>query len=136
MKAWVYILRCADSSYYVGSARGSLERRIAQHHSGAFGGYTSKRRPIELVWSADFQSIIDAIILERQIKGWSRVKKEALIRGEHVMLPLLASRSRAARRFRSFETRSFDQFRSAPQDEEGLKARLTGAPEDADGTQP
>ncbi len=61
MDIWVYMLRCSDGSYYVGSARYSLDRRMAQHQSGELGGYTSARRPVELVWSDDFQFATDAI---------------------------------------------------------------------------
>ncbi len=89
---FVYIVRCRDGSYYVGSARGDLDRRIAEHNAGTYGGYTSRRRPVELVWSCEFQQITDAISAERQIKGWSRVKKEALMRGDETALVLLARR--------------------------------------------
>jgi putative endonuclease len=91
--AWVYMLRCSDGSYYVGSARGeTLDKRMAEHQSGALGGYTSTRRPVELVWSEWFQSITDAIAVERQIKGWNRAKKQALIAGDYDKLPELAKR--------------------------------------------
>ncbi len=90
--AHTYMLRCSDGSYYVGSARLGLERRISEHNSGYYGGYTSKRLPVELVWSEHFAQIIDAIAVERQIKGWSRAKKEALIRGDFGALPALAKR--------------------------------------------
>jgi putative endonuclease len=89
---FVYIVRCRDGSYYVGSTRCDLDRRIAEHNAGTYGGYTSRRRPVELVWSCEFQQITDAISAERQIKGWSRAKKEALIRGDETMLVLLARR--------------------------------------------
>ena len=80
MGAFVYMLHCADGSYYVGSATGEdLTLRIAQHQAGTFPGYTSLRRPVELVWSEHFDRITDAIATERQIKGWSRAKKQALI---------------------------------------------------------
>ncbi len=83
MAAFVYMLRCSDSSYYVGSATGNdLGKRIAEHQSGAFPGYTYSRRPVTLVWSEEFGRITDAIAAERQLKGWTRAKKEALIRGE------------------------------------------------------
>ena len=94
MNAYVYILRCADGSYYVGSTRTSLEERLAQHDAGSFGGYTARRRPVVLVFQQDFDRITDAIAAERQIKGWSRVKKEALIRGDFRALRVLASRKR------------------------------------------
>jgi putative endonuclease len=90
--AFVYIVRCRDGSYYVGSARGDLDKRIAEHNAGTYGGYTSRRKPVELVWSCEFQQVTDAISAERQIKGWSRVKKEALIRGDEAVLVLLARR--------------------------------------------
>jgi len=82
MGAFVYMLHCADGSFYVGSATGEdLTPRIAQHQAGTFEGYTSLRRPVELVWSEYFDRITDAIAAERQIKGWSRKKKVALIEG-------------------------------------------------------
>ncbi len=80
--AWLYILRCADGSYYVGTTRTSLEIRIAQHNDGTFEGYTASRRPVQLVFSQWFDRITDAIESERKLKGWSRAKKEALIRGD------------------------------------------------------
>jgi len=90
--AFLYILRCADGSYYVGSARLGLERRLSEHNNGTYGGYTSKRLPVELVWSQHFPDITDAIAVERQIKGWSRAKKEALIRGDYEQIKNLARR--------------------------------------------
>jgi putative endonuclease len=91
--AHVYMLRCADGSYYVGSARQGLERRLAEHSNGTYGGYTSKRLPVVLVWAVHFPDITDAIAVERQVKGWSRAKKEALIRGDYELIRLLAKRS-------------------------------------------
>ena len=73
--AYVYMLRCSD---------------------GSFGGYTSKRRPVVLVWHQHRANITDAIAAERQIKGWSRRKKEALIAGDFDALRALASRSEQA----------------------------------------
>jgi putative endonuclease len=87
---YVYILLCADGSYYVGLTRGSLEARVSQHNTGHFGGYTASRRPVVLVWQQDFQRLTDAIAAERQIKGWSRAKKEALIKGDFELLHLLS----------------------------------------------
>jgi len=91
--AYVYILRCADGSYYCGTARHGMELRVAEHNSGVLGGYTSMRRPVVLMYSEWFQRITDAIAAERQIKGWSRAKKDALIRGEFGALPALSKRS-------------------------------------------
>jgi putative endonuclease len=93
MGGFVYILLCRDSSYYVGCTSGSLEKRIAEHNAGTFDGYTAHRRPVILVFQQAFESIEDAISAERQIKGWRREKKEALIRGDYPALPLLASRA-------------------------------------------
>ncbi|HEX7968533.1 MAG TPA: GIY-YIG nuclease family protein [Stellaceae bacterium] len=90
MSAYVYILRCADGSYYVGGTRASLEERIAQHNAGTFGGYTARRRPVILLFHQEFDRVTDAIAAERQVKGWSRAKKEALIRGDWDALPDLA----------------------------------------------
>jgi putative endonuclease len=67
--AWLYILRCADGSYYVGTTRSSLESRIAQHNTGAFGGYTATRRPVELIFSQWFDQVTDAIENERKLKN-------------------------------------------------------------------
>jgi putative endonuclease len=90
--AYLYIVRCADGSYYIGTTRTSLEIRIAQHNAGTFGGYTSTRRPVELIYSQWFESITDAIENERRLKGWSRAKKDALIRGDFALLRSLAKR--------------------------------------------
>jgi len=102
MGAFVYILRCSDGSYYVGSATGDdLTKRIAEHQVGAYPGYTYSRRPVSLVWSEHFEQITDAVTAERQIKGWSRAKKEALIRGDWSAVQVLARR-------RSGRSRSVD----------------------------
>ncbi len=90
--AWLYILRCADGSYYTGTTRATLEFRLAEHNTGHFDGYTAKRLPVALVYSQWFDGITDAIAAERQIKGWSRAKKEALIRGDFEALKALAKR--------------------------------------------
>ncbi len=88
--AYLYMLRCADGHYYVGTTRATLERRVAEHNAGAFGGYTRARRPVVLVWSQHFANITDAIAMERRLKGWRRDKKEALVRGDFASLPALA----------------------------------------------
>jgi len=97
MTFWVYILRCNDGSYYTGQTE-DLETRIAQHVSGAMPEcYTFKRRPLELVFSQEFPSREEALASERQIKGWSRRKKEAMIRGDWTEVSRL-SRSRFGQR--------------------------------------
>ena len=92
MTAFLYILRCRDGSYYVGTTRDSLELRVAQHNAGTFYGFTATRRPVELVFQQEFDRITDAIAAERQVKGWRRAKKEALISGKYGTLPELAKR--------------------------------------------
>jgi putative endonuclease len=92
--AYLYILRCADGSYYTGTTRNDLESRLAEHNAGRFAGYTSKRRPVRLVFMQHFDVITDAIAAERQLKGWSRAKKEALIAGNWGQVELLAQRRR------------------------------------------
>ncbi len=92
MTAFLYILRCKDGGYYVGTTRDSLELRVAQHNAGTFDGFTATRRPVELVFHQEFDHITDAISAERQVKGWRRAKKEALISGRYELLPGLAKR--------------------------------------------
>ncbi|MCR6737086.1 MAG: GIY-YIG nuclease family protein [Afipia sp.] len=93
MGAYVYILLCADKSFYVGCATGEdLTIRINQHNQGHFPGYTHSRRPVELAWSQYFDRITDAITAESQIKGWSRAKKQALIQSDWETVQNLARR--------------------------------------------
>jgi putative endonuclease len=93
MNACLYILRCADGSYYVGTTRGGLEKRLAEHEAGAFDGYTARRRPVTLVFHEYFERVEDAVAAERRVKGWRREKKEALIRGDFEALPSLSQRT-------------------------------------------
>ncbi len=81
MSFCVYLLRCVDGSFYVGHTD-NLEQRMEQHRSGELGGYTSTRRPVDLVYSEHFSTRDEAFAAEQQMKGWSRKKKEALIRGD------------------------------------------------------
>ena len=81
MKAWLHILKCADGSYYTGSTN-NLRLRVAQHEAGEGGAYTSSGLPVELIYSQEFASEHQAFLRERQVKGWSRIKKAALIRGD------------------------------------------------------
>ena len=77
LQFWTYLLSCADGSYYIGHTD-NLEKRLAEHNDGRFGGYTAKRRPVTLRYAEVFDSRDDVFRRERQIKGWSRLKKEAL----------------------------------------------------------
>ncbi|MEX0801584.1 MAG: GIY-YIG nuclease family protein [Dehalococcoidia bacterium] len=89
MPFYVYMLRCADGSYYVGHTD-DLESRVAVHRRGEMEGYSRKRLPVRLVFSSEFASREEALARERQIKGWSRAKKEALIKGNWKRLSWLA----------------------------------------------
>lgn len=83
------MLHCADRSFYIGHTD-DLQTRIAQHETGAIPGYTQNRRPIKLVWSQEFGTRMEALEAERQIKGWSRAKKLALIREDWKRISTLA----------------------------------------------
>ena len=88
--AYLYILRCADGRYYVGTTRKSLDERLGEHNAGLHAGFTATRRPVTMVFAQHFETIVDAVAAERQVKGWSRAKKEAMINGEWNRLPELA----------------------------------------------
>jgi predicted GIY-YIG superfamily endonuclease len=88
------MVECADGSYYVGSTW-HIEQRLWEHNSDDRGAlYTRRRRPVRLVWSAEFDSVADAFWLEKQVQGWSRDKREALIAGDWAALPDLSKRGR------------------------------------------
>ncbi|MCX6399912.1 MAG: GIY-YIG nuclease family protein [Propionibacteriales bacterium] len=91
--AFVYILQCADDSYYVGSTH-SLDKRVWEHNEGLGSAYTRRpaRRPVTLVWSFECANVAEAFAIEKQVQGWSRAKREALIRGDYEALPALAKK--------------------------------------------
>jgi len=89
MKGWMYILECGDGSYYTGSTN-NLELRLAQHQAGEGANHTKKHLPVKLVYYEEFQRIDEAFNREKQVQGWSRKKKEALINGNSNLLPTLA----------------------------------------------
>jgi putative endonuclease len=105
--AWMYILQCADSSYYVGSTK-DLEKRLWEHNQGLGSKYTARRLPVKLVFAAEFPTIAEAYEKEKQVQGWGRAKREALIRGDYDALPALARKDfekhRAARNKRKTNT--------------------------------
>ena len=80
MKGYMYILECSDGSYYTGSTK-YLDLRLAQHQAGEGSNHTKKRLPVKLIYFEEFQRIDEAFYREKQIQGWSRKKKEALING-------------------------------------------------------
>ena len=98
--AWVYILKCSDDSYYVGSTT-NLEARLWQHGEGTGAQYTRHRLPVELVFAHECALVAEAFWLEKRIQGWSRAKREALIRGDFDAIRTLAKRPGARRRAES-----------------------------------
>ncbi len=86
----VYILLCSDGSYYTGITN-NIERRLIEHQSGEnINCYTFKRRPVKLVFHHVFNDVNQAIAFEKQVKGWRRAKKEAIINGDWDLLPELS----------------------------------------------
>ena len=96
MPSWVYILRRRDRSYYTG-VTSNLEQRLDQRYHSEVG-YVAKRKPFEYLWSEEFANIDDAIAFEKQVKGWSRAKKEALMRGDWPEIKRLARSKTEPRR--------------------------------------
>ena len=93
MEATVYILRCADGSYYTGLTKQEIEARVWEHNNDPSPkSFTFKRRPVTLVFTETYDRLLDAIAREKQIKGWSRRKKETLIAMNYVGLPVLSRR--------------------------------------------
>ena len=89
MKGWMYILECSDGSYYTGSTN-NLKKRFQQHQDGEGANHTKCRLPVALVYCEEYPRIDTAFYREKQVQGWSRKKKEALIKGNHDKLPELA----------------------------------------------
>jgi len=88
---YIYILQCGDGSYYVGSTW-NLDLRVAQHAPGNGAKYTAARLPITLMFAQEYERMDDAYAMEKRIQGWSRRKREALIRGDYGALPGLSER--------------------------------------------
>ena len=87
----MYILECADGSYYVGSTR-NLEQRVYQHQQGFGAKYTSNRLPVKLIYGEEYDRVADAYAREKKVQGWRRAKREALINGDPELLPALAKK--------------------------------------------
>jgi putative endonuclease len=102
----VYILMCSGGSYYTGSAA-DVEKRLLEHQEGVVkAAYTFSRRPLKLVWcSEEVKRYSDALRFERQIKGWSRAKKEALIRNDFDAIHEIVSRERKGRESKKASSR-------------------------------
>ncbi len=89
MTGYMYILACSDGSYYTGSTK-DLDKRLEQHQNGAGANHTKKRLPVKLLYYEQYDRIDTAFYREKQVQGWSRAKKEALMRGELDTLPGLS----------------------------------------------
>lgn len=112
---FVYILKCSDTSYYTGVTN-DFDRRLEEHQNGIDPiCYTFKRRPLELVFLQDFREIQEAIAFEKQVKGWSRKKKEAIIQNNWQLLKSL-SECKNHTSYKNFEKNS-----SANQLENGVE---------------
>ncbi len=89
-KYYVYLLECSDDSYYTGITN-NLERRLSEHNFGVDKySYTFNRRPLKLKFHEVFSDVLEAIWFEKRVKGWTRAKKEALIKGNYDMLQILS----------------------------------------------
>ena len=93
MKGWVYILKCSDDSYYTGSTN-NLERRLEQHNQGEGANHTKNRLPVKLIYFEEYSRIDKAFYREKQIQGWSRKKKEALIKTDYKRLVELSRKKK------------------------------------------
>ena len=117
--ASIYILRCADGSYYTGITHRSVDERVSEHAQGLIKGcYTESRLPAELVFNEYYERIDEAVAAERRIKGWSRAKKEAMMRGDFAALSALAKRKRKPVAPKS-DPSSFETAASRPPQDEG-----------------
>ena len=86
---YMYILLCNDDSYYTGSTL-NLEKRLWEHQNGLGANYTKNRLPIKLIYSEEYERVDDAFTREKQVQGWGREKKGALIKEKFDILPELS----------------------------------------------
>ena len=132
-KGYVYILECNDGSYYTGSTI-DIEKRIAEHNEGQGANHTKKRWPVSLVYLEEFQRIDDAFNREKQIQGWSRAKKEALIVGNFHKLPKLSMAYRDLNKG-GFESLSHQKIESLSHQTQNLQnKKIYSVPEALEGT--
>ena len=85
----MYILECADGSFYTGSTK-DLPRRFWEHQNGLGANHTKKRLPIKLVYAEHYDNVVDAFEREKQVQGWSRAKKIALMNSDWDSVHILA----------------------------------------------
>ncbi len=103
MSSFMYILECADGTYYTGSTV-NLEKRLWEHGNSLGANYTKKRQPVKLVYLEEYPRIDEAFSREKQVQGWSRAKKKALIESRYKELPKLS------------ECRNESHYKNAPFD--------------------
>ena len=133
MIGYMYILKCSDGSYYTGSTT-NLELRLQQHQNGEGANHTKKRLPVQLVYYEEYARIDEAFYREKQVQGWCRKKKEALITGKPELLPKLAIAYRDLNNggFEYFE--HFEHFKAVPEALETVPEALKAVPEVLEGT--
>jgi len=90
-KGFIYILECSDGSFYTGSTK-NLEKRLWEHNNSLGANYTKSRLPVELMYYEEYSRIDEAFYREKQVQGWSRKKKLALIEAKSELLPKLAKK--------------------------------------------
>ena len=135
MQFWVYLLRCADGSYYTGHTE-DLDRRLWQHQRGICCDWTSRRRPVELVWCEAVPTRYEALAFERRVKGWTRAKKEALIEGDWDRISWLA-RSPSERPSTSLRTNEQESCSNQPvRPERSAERAVEGRPPQLSSTRP
>ncbi|WP_367270688.1 GIY-YIG nuclease family protein [uncultured Tessaracoccus sp.] len=91
--AWIYMLRCNDGTFYVGSTR-DLHTRLATHAAGQGATYTRRRLPVAMVYAAEFECVADAFAMEKRVQGWSHAKRQALIDGDWEEIKRLSKKPR------------------------------------------
>jgi predicted GIY-YIG superfamily endonuclease len=125
MVFWTYLLRCGDGKFYAGHTE-ALEERVAAHVAGRGCDFTARRQPVTFAWAQEFPSRIEALETERQIKGWSRAKKEALIAGDWDRISQLAKSLGACASTSSARTDGGAVICSPPTRDEPVDARAPG----------
>ncbi|MEO8455402.1 MAG: GIY-YIG nuclease family protein [Sphingomicrobium sp.] len=123
MQFWVYLLRCADGSYYAGHTE-NMEARLWQHQQGICCDWTSRRRPVELVWCEPVPTRYEALAFERRIKGWTRAKKEALIAGDWDRIGWLAKPPHKRPPNEALQTSTINSVRAERRAKPAVEARL------------
>jgi len=117
---YLYILKCANGAYYTGSTW-NLELRLAQHRNGEGAQFTRKHLPVELVYYETYERIEQAFYREKQVQGWSRKKKEALINGETNRLHQLSECQNVTHYKRFIQIRHSVSFSTVPAAKENIK---------------